>query len=730
MPPTVVHIAIPSPLRRRFDYLAVQPAPLPGSRVEVPFGRRQMVGVVLGSGGDSDVPVEKLRPITRLLDEQPLLPPPLLELLNWAAAYYHHPVGEVYAAALPVALRQGQPPEVRGQRRYRLSAAGAAADPNTLKRAPRQAQLLARLQQLAAPAGAAELDELGAWRPVMSKLVERGWVEVDDEGPALPAAPLPAATPPALAPAQQEAVAAVAAASGGFAGFLLDGVTGSGKTEVYLRLIEQQVAAGRQTLVLVPEIGLTPQLLERFRRRFALPIAVLHSGLADGERLGAWLAAAKGQAPIVIGTRSAVFTPLPQLGLIIVDEEHDPSFKQQEGFRYSARDVAVMRARQAGVPILLGSATPSLESLANAEAGRYTRLVLPERAGTASHPTMRLFDMRQLPVEGGVSEPLYRAMEQHLARDGQVLLFLNRRGYAPVLLCHNCGWVATCKRCDAHLTYYAGQKRIRCHHCGAERPTPQQCGDCGSIDLRPVGQGTERVEEALRARFPDTGIERIDRDATRRKGALEEKLERVHSGAARILIGTQMLAKGHHFPDVTLVGILDADQGLFSADFRAGERMAQLILQVAGRAGRADKPGEVVIQTHHPDHPLLRLLIEQGYGAFATAALVERRQAELPPYSFLALLRAEAPGAAVPQGFLEEARTLAEGCGPEGVMLLGPVPAPMERRAGRFRAQLLLQAANRTALHRLLERWLPQLEASKAGRKVRWSLDVDPAEMF
>ncbi len=724
----VLHIAIPSPLRRRFDYLAPMEPVAPGSRVQVSFGRRPVVGIVLGGAAGSDVPLEKLRPVEAVLDTAPLLPPELLELLHWASTYYHHPIGEVCAAALPVALRQGQPAQPRGLRRYRLTPAGTEAGTEQLKRAPRQAALLSRLQRLGIAAGPDDLAELDGWPGAMKRLEEKGWV-LAEETLMLPASAATDSAPP-LGAAQQAAVDAVSAAFGGYAGFLLDGVTGSGKTEVYLRLIEQALAAGRQTLVLVPEIGLTPQLLERFRRRFPVPIAVLHSGLSDGERLNAWLAARAGLAPIVIGTRSAVFTPLPNLGLIVVDEEHDPSFKQQDGFRYSARDVAVVRAQKAGVPIVLGSATPALESLANAAAGRYTRLELPERAGSAVHPHMRLLDIRHQPLDGGISEPMVRAMRHHLGQGGQVLLFLNRRGYAPVLLCHDCGWVATCRRCDAHLTYHAGQKRIRCHHCGTERPVPQQCGGCGSLDLRPIGHGTERVEEALRARFPDIGVERIDRDATRRKGSLEAKLERVHSGAARILIGTQMLAKGHHFPDVTLVGVLDADQGLFSADFRAGERMAQMILQVAGRAGRAERPGEVVIQTHHPEHPLLRLLIEDGYGAFAAAALVERRQAELPPYSFLALLRAEAPATAVPQAFLEEARRLAESVGHGGVMVLGPVPAPMERRAGRYRAQLLLQAAGRTALHRLLERWLPLLEESKTGRKVRWSLDVDPGEMF
>ncbi|HEY0634092.1 MAG TPA: primosomal protein N', partial [Gammaproteobacteria bacterium] len=577
----------------------------------------------------------------------------------------------------------------------------------------------------AALAGAVEQPQ-----PVLKRMAQKGWVAAQEQ----PCLPAPEAHPAEMAPelnsAQHVAVSAITAAAGTFQPFLLDGVTGSGKTEVYLQAIAPVLAAGRQVLLLVPEIGLTPQLVERFRRRFAVPLGLLHSGLSDGERQCAWLMARDGHAPIVIGTRSALFTPLRNPGLIIVDEEHDPSFKQQEGFRYSARDVAIVRAHQLGIPIVLGSATPSLESLHNAQAGRYRLLRLPERAGSALHPKMRLLDVRQQPLQEGLAEPLALLMRRHLERGGQVLLFLNRRGYSPALICHDCGHVAGCPRCDARLTYHSAQRRLRCHHCGTERPVPTQCPKCGSADLRPLGQGTERIEEGLRARFPGVGLVRIDRDTTSRKGAMTALLLEVHAGEARILIGTQMVAKGHHFPEVTLVGILDADQGLFSADFRASERMAQLILQVAGRAGRAERPGEVVIQTHVPDHPLLRTLVESDYHAFAEAALRERAQAQFPPFSHLALLRAEAVDPTAPLTFLEAARRLAEGHAAAGVQLLGPVPAPMERRAGRTRAQLLLQSSSRTGLHRLLEPWVVALEGLKEGRKVRWSLDVDPAELF
>jgi primosomal protein N' (replication factor Y) len=461
-----------------------------------------------------------------------------------------------------------------------------------------------------------------------------------------------------------------------------------------------------------------------------VPVVVLHSGLSNQERLNAWLWARDGKASIVIGTRSAVFTPLARPAVIILDEEHDMSFKQQEGFRYSARDVAIKRGQLEKIPVVLGSATPSLESLENCHRRRYKKLELPQRAGSAKPPEVTVLDVRKQPMQDGLSALLLNAMRRHLAAGGQVLLFLNRRGYAPTLLCHDCGWVAKCKRCDAHMTLFAGQRRLRCHHCGAERPADPACPECASTELRPVGAGTERLEESLRRQFPDTGIARIDRDTTRRKGAMQSLLDSVHDGSSRILIGTQMLAKGHHFPEVTLVGMVDVDQGLFSADFRATERMAQLIVQVAGRAGRAEKKGQVLIQTHHPEHPLLQVLLQSGYAAFAKAALEERKQANLPPFSYLALLRAEAVDSGLPLQFLQQARRLAEAQQVGGVQILGPVPAPMERRAGRFRAQLLLQAGSRAVLHRLLTPWVLQLEGDKLGRKVRWSLDVDPQEMF
>ncbi len=735
-PPFRLRIAVPAPLHRSFDYLPpedVDPECLrPGIRLRVSFGRSTVVGLLLEVTRTSAVDPKRLKPALAILDDTPLLVTEDLKLLLWASGYYHHPVGEVISAALPVLLRRGQAAHRAGLHGWRLTDAGSRVDPQTLGRAPLQAALLQRLGQSPEGVPAPALADIGGdWRGALRALLRKGWVEQrevsDMEAPAVKGDTMP---PPALNPDQARAVVAVRASLGGFQAFLLDGVTGSGKTEVYLQLIETAAQSGRQALVLVPEIGLTPQLVARFRRRLPYPIAVLHSGLSERERLGAWLMARDGTARIVIGTRSAVFTPLHAPGLFIVDEEHDLSLKQQEGFRYSARDIAVMRAQSLGVPIVLGSATPSLESLYNAREGRYRRLVLPARAGGAAPPAMRVLDIRRLHLEQGLSQPLIAMIGAHLARDEQVLLFLNRRGYAPVLICHDCGWLADCQRCDAHMTYHRRQGRLRCHHCGAERPMDTLCPACEGKALHPLGQGTERIESALAQHFPATGMARIDRDNTRRKGALETMLGAVRSGQAQLMVGTQMLAKGHHFPNVTLVAILDADAGLFSSDFRAAERMAQLIIQVAGRAGRADKPGTVLIQTHHPDHPLLALLIREGYEAFAEAALAERREARFPPYAYQALLRAEATDAQAPLRFLQAAREAVLALNPHSVEILGPVASPMERRAGRYRAQLLLQSAERRRLHKLLAAWIPGLGEQKLARKVRWSLDVDPQEMI
>jgi primosomal protein N' (replication factor Y) len=571
---------------------------------------------------------------------------------------------------------------------------------------------------------------LPKWRETARALAERGWVTSAEVSLAGGESRFGVRVQgPELREEQRAAVDAVGDALGRFGAFVLHGVTGSGKTEVYLRLVERVHQQGRRALVLVPEIGLTPQLVGRFRDRFDTPMAVLHSALTDSERLAAWREAFSGRARIILGTRSAVFAPVPDLGIIIVDEEHDASFKQHEGgFRYSARDLAVVRAQRSEVPILLGSATPALESLQNVAGGRYVRLTMPHRAANAEPPRMALIDLRANAEHSGISTPAIQAIQRHLNDDGQVLVFLNRRGYAPTLLCTACGWIAPCQECDARLTVHQASKRLRCHHCGYDTRLPERCPICG-FAVKPVGQGTERIEEALAACFPGVSLARLDRDVVRKRGDMEEVVRRMSSGEARILVGTQMVTKGHDFPNVTLVVVLNADQGLFSSDFRAPERLAQTIVQVAGRAGRGTRPGEVLIQTEFPGHPLLLSLLSEGYDGFARTALAERQQACWPPFSRLAAVRDSAQTAEHALEFLAEARKLA-GKLPRGLKLLGPVPAAMSKKAGRYHAQLLIEGSDRASLHHFLQAWLPQVEQLPSVRRVRWALDVDPIELF
>ena len=737
----VVRVALPTPLRRLFDYL---PPPsgdftlAAGTRVRVPFGQQRLIGVVVETVSGSELPYDRLKPVLEQLDPQPIFDPPTLALLGWAADYYHHPIGEVLAAALPKALRLGAAINATEERWALTPAALAAYAAGEPRRAPRQRQLVAVLAaQETVGLTAAELDQqLANWRDAARALGARGWVAVTR---AQPAAAAPVSQPFAAGPVpepneeQRIAIARVCESLGSFGGFVLQGVTGSGKTEVYLRVVERALQLGRSALVLVPEIGLTPQLVGRFRDRFAAPMAVLHSALTDHERLLAWREAFSGRARIVLGTRSAVFAPAPDLGVIVVDEEHDTSFKQHEGgFRYSARDLAVVRAQRAGVPVVLGSATPALETLQNVSTGRYTRLLLTRRAAAAVPPRLALIDLRSSAVSAGISTPAVQAIERHLAAGGQVLVFLNRRGYAPTLLCTACGWIAPCRDCDARLTVHLAAGRLRCHHCGADSALPERCPQCG-FAVKTVGQGTERVEETLGTLFPGTPCIRLDRDVVRRRGDMEKAMRQMAAGEARILVGTQMVTKGHDFPNVTLVVVLNADQGFFSTDFRAPERLAQTIVQVAGRAGRGGKAGEVLIQTELPDHPLLLSLLSAGYEGFARAALTERSEASWPPFSRLAAVRASAKTAEASLAFLTEARKAAEALRGErgrGLRLLGPAPAAMAKRAGRYHAQLLLESADRAALHRFLDAWLPALEALPSGRRVRWALDVDPIELF
>lgn len=729
----VVRVALNTPLRKCFDYLPPgvgDELPSPGSRVLVRFGSTTQVGVVVGSSPTSAVAPERLRKVVRVLDEEPTIPTAALRFLSWASEYYHHPIGEVLMATLPARLRSARPAGETREKWWRATPAGLSLDLDTLARAPKQSAMLAMLRDHRPGLSVPQLRGLlSDCNRALHALADKGLAELFEHATVCEANDRPAAKI-VLNAAQRAAVEAVDKVRDKYGSFLLNGVTGSGKTEVYLALINRVISDARQVLVLIPEIGLTPQMTARFRERVNGVVVVLHSGLSDRERLDAWLKAKEGTADVVVGTRSAVFVPLKQPGLFVVDEEHDPSFKQQDGFKYSARDMAVARARSLDIPVLLGSATPSFESLFNLSESKYSGLVLPERAQGARPPEVRVLDVRGQPFAATLSAQLITEIQSNIDAGEQTLLFLNRRGYAPVLMCHQCGASVDCTRCSAHLVYHNVGNDLRCHHCSAVCRMVDRCAGCGSTDLNVVGAGTQRVVEALSERFPDARIQRVDRDSTRRKGVMQRIVADIESGKTEILVGTQMLAKGHHFPNVTLVGVLDADAGLFSADFRAGERMSQLIIQVAGRAGRSDRPGRVIIQTHHPDHPLLQALIKNGYGAFAEASLAERREARLPPFSNLALLRAEAVGQSAVFEFLECARCAGQEQALGDLSVSSPVPAPMERRAGRFRGQLLVESAERRALHEFLRSWLHSIESLKAARTVRWSLDVDPQDMI
>ncbi|WEN15947.1 primosomal protein N' [Rhodanobacter sp. AS-Z3] len=723
--PAVLRIALPVPLPTLFDYLppATGEAQV-GSRVLVPFGRGKQVGVVVAIDAAAAVEGSRLKQVTRLLDDEALLDTELMQTLAWAADYWLGAPGEAYANALPLALREARPLPAIGDEYCAITNAGRSA----LDAGSRRGGSKALLGLLADRAlSAQELTERQpGWREAARRLAGAGLIERGERPPLNQR--LPPSTAPQLSDEQQQAVATVGACLGGYQPFLLDGVTGSGKTEVYLALIEQVLAQDKQALLLVPEIGLAPQTVRRLRERLGVLVEVLHSNLSEGDRARAWLRARAGTARVILGTRSAIFTPLPQAGLIIVDEEHDSAYKQQDGFRYHARDLAVVRARALGVPVLLGSGTPSLESLANAEADRYRTLHLRARPGAVRAPQIQIIDMRAQRLDHGMSPALLAAVADTVARGEQALVFRNRRGYAPVLLCHACGWHADCPRCDRPLTLHAGRRQLICHHCDYRQRLPQACPSCGAGELKPQGQGTERLEEALLAHFPGVPVLRVDRETTSRRDSFEQLLSTLTDDQPAILVGTQMLAKGHDLPNLTLVAIVGVDEGLHSIDFRASERLAQLVVQVAGRAGRARKPGRVVLQTHQPEHPLLRSLLAQGYAAAARDLLAERRLIQLPPYSHQVLLRAEAIKREDVDGFLAAAHAALPH--DDSLQIAGPMPAPMPLRAGRHRAQLLLEAANRRSLHGMLRSWQQVLAKLPLARKVRWSLDVDPIDLY
>ena len=754
----VLQVAVDAPGLQALDYSAEAPLPV-GTLVRVPLGRQTVTGVVLSAGPAATSPPLVLRPIAAVFDTVPALGTDWLALLQFVARYYQRALGEVMGAALPALLRSRNPTGLSAalatrpaDRHYVCTPSGLQLLPQRL--APRSAALwrLARALGVrqpgdtpAEPATAADPPPLtlAQARPlhpqaarVLADWAAAGWVQARDTAPAPP----PSAEAPRLHAEQAQALQALGDSTG-FAPFLLFGVTGSGKTEVYLQAAAQtlQRAPEAQVLVLTPEINLTPQLVRRFEQRFGADrLAVLHSGLSEGQRLRHWLAAQSGRARIVLGTRLAALAPLPQLQLIVVDEEHDPSYKQQEGARYSARDLCLWRAQQRGIAVVLGSATPSLESWRAAQTGRLRLLTLTQRAAGVL-PSVRVADVRRDPTlraSGAlIGRELDAAIRQRLQRGEQSLLFLNRRGYAPVLSCPDCGWLSDCPHCDAHLVFHRTDRMLRCHHCGHQAAVPRACPSCGSLDLQPVGKGTQRVEEALAEAFPQARIARIDADSTRRKGAAASQFDSVHAGDVDILVGTQMVTKGHDFQRVTLVAALNPDAGLFTHDPRGPERLFAQLMQAAGRAGRAGAPGgqpalsapDMLVQTAHPEHPLYRALCAHDYPGFARAELIERERGGMPPFSYQALLRVEHRQLAAVQTFLDRARELAEPLAQTwGVTVYPPIPATLARRADVYRMQMLLEATHRGALQKMLAQWREALLGERS--RARWAVDVDPLD--
>lgn len=738
MPKSIVKVALDVPLNRLFDYLSDNSEIRIGQRVLVPFGRRNQIGIVLSQSDSSDYPIEKLKSVKQVFIDETPLDAELLKLIRFSADYYQYPLGQALLSALPVRLRQVAPAVARKQFIYSLTDLGRS---QTVAQLPKRQLVTHRVFSALLASNTvseAELDTISSSaRKAAKQLVANGWASAKQVHLLQRVAEIPTAQVPELNDEQQSAVAEVIKDSHHFKSWLLHGITGSGKTEVYIRLMQHVLMQNEaQVLVLVPEINLTPQLEARFRSRFSgIPLVSLHSHLSESERLHHWQLAQSGVARIIIGTRLSVFTPLPHLKLIIIDEEHDGSYKQQDSMRYHARDVALVRAKWLNIPVVLGSATPSLESWHNAtvtaaglKANKYHLLSLNQRAVTAAQlPIIHCIDTTKVNLQHGFTPQLIEALKLRISRGEQSLLFINRRGFSPVLLCSACHWIAPCTRCSSRLVVHLGQRKLRCHHCGYEQKIPNQCPSCGNADLHPTGHGTQRLEQTLAQLLPTARIARVDKDSISKKNALVEILDKVHRQEIDILVGTQMLAKGHDFPNLTLVGVIDADSALHSPDFRASERLFAQLMQVAGRAGRADKTGQVIIQTQFPEHLLFNALRRQDYASYANALLHERQQMQFPPYIFMALLRAEANDFNLVHQFLSYAFKVARDLNTK-VVVYDPIRPQMERLKGMERGYVLMQAGNRGVLQKLLNRLVAQLRGHTASAKVRWAIDVDPLE--
>ena len=728
----LVDVLVPIPLLEKFSYLPPKNSKYPikqGSRVLIPFGNRTLVGVIWGKRLQGSTDKRKYKRIKEVLDAIPLLSSNAMNLAEWSSRYYHYPLGEIITYFFPPSLRKGNEASFRQSKYIEITSKGEFINEDLLSNAPVQRKLITILKEkkeislksLTAfeigPSAVSGLEDKGYIRRFSRELSPYKKLESKQQS-----------KPHKLNEQQSLAVAAINKGQNKNATFLIDGITGSGKTEVYLQAVQEIVAQGKQALILIPEIGLAPQAEERFRDYFGDRVMSFHSAKNDREKVDAWLGASKGLIDVIIGTRSSVFLPMKDLGIIVVDEEHDLSFKQMDKFRYSARDMALYRAKLEKVPVVLASATPSLESLKNVDEGKYELLKLSKRATGAKLPSFSAIDLRGKLLNEGISSDLIEATESELTQGNQVLIFLNRRGYASSLICKTCGWISNCDRCDALMTVHKNPLKLHCHHCESQKNYPEQCVSCGSDDFLTYGYGTERIEEFLRKSFPEYKILRIDSDSTRKKDSMDNYLDEIKKGEPMILLGTQLLAKGHHFPNVTLVGILDADSGLFSADFRGSERVAQLMTQVSGRAGRDKKPGRVVLQSYCPDHPQIEEIISGSYEKFAKKLLEDRKASKVPPFAFQAKLYAESPKSLVSRDFIRgllKKTPLSENLRKD-IRMVGPLPALMEKKSGVYRWELSIFSKSRSNLHKSLDILQSKLYDPKTTKQVRWSIDVDP----